>query len=221
MLRQDSAQAEYAASYANKTTQYGGYAFFRTHATDLYLLAYQVDHPNNKNISLANKLISDVFLGKLNFRGSEHWRFVKEIAAGDVGVGRASSYLYRLESQLKIRDARYKQWRRLIANWKNISESQRQLTVSAIFHEHRRIARAAELVPALSNMMKYRTFKPQSPPAKSMVSRLPAAAAGAVAGRYIGGKVATSLDKDVDKYKNIGTGLGAVAGYWASGRTRK
>ena len=27
--------------------------------------------------------------------------------------------------------------------------------------------------------------------------------------------------KDIDKYKKAGTGLGAIAGYWASGRQRQ
>ena len=55
----------------------------------------------------------------------------------------------------------------------------------------------------------------------STTRRVAGAAAGAVAGRYLGKKIANKLDKDVDKYKNAGTGIGAIAGYWASGRQRQ
>ena len=53
-----------------------------------------------------------------------------------------------------------------------------------------------------------------------MVALLAGTAAGAVAGRYIGKKVAQKTGANVDKYKKVGTGLGAVAGYWASGRNK-
>ena len=35
----------------------------------------------------------------------------------------------------------------------------------------------------------------------------------AAAGEFIG--------KDIDKYKKVGTGIGAIAGYWAGGRQKQ
>ena len=52
-------------------------------------------------------------------------------------------------------------------------------------------------------------------------TKIAGAAVGAAAGRVIGSKVATSLGKDEDKYKKVGTGIGAIAGYWAAGRRRQ
>jgi hypothetical protein len=220
MLSRDDVQHDYAVNYARKTTQYGGYTLFRTHGTDLYLLAFQVAHPKNKSVSLDDKLISKLFLDRLKFQDSEHWLFVREISRNTVTSGRAASYFYRLENQLKITDARYKQWRRLVIDWRNISESQRQRVVSAIAHEYRRLGRGIEFMTPLGAMIKYDTFKPEPAPddKPGLTRRALGTAAGAVAGRYVGGKVATALDRDVDKYKKLGTGIGAVAGYWASGR---
>jgi uncharacterized protein YcfJ len=55
----------------------------------------------------------------------------------------------------------------------------------------------------------------------SLARRVAGTAVGAVAGRYAGKKLAKATGKDVDKYKKYGTGLGAIAGYWASGRQRQ
>lgn len=220
MLSRDDVQHDYAVAYAGKTTQYGSYALFRTHGTDLYLLAFQAAHPKNKSVTLDDQLISKLFLDKLKFQDSEHWKFIREIAGNNVGTGRAVSYLYRLETQLKISDARYKQWRRLITDWHNLKDPQRQLVVASIVHEYRRLGRGTEFMTPLSAMLKYRTFRPEPAPddTPGLGQRVAGTVAGAAAGRYLGGKVATALDRDVDKYKKVGTGIGAIAGYWASGR---
>lgn len=223
MLSRDDVQHDYAVSYAGKTTQYGSYALFRTHGTDLYLLAYQTAHPKNKSVTLDDQLISKIFLDKLQFQDREHWKFIREIASNNVGSGRAVSYLTRLETQLKISDARYKQWRRLISDWPNLKDPQRQLVVAGIVHEFRRLGKGTELMTPLSTMLKYKTFRPEPAPddKPGLGQRVAGTVIGAAAGRYVGGKVATALDRDVDKYKAAGTGIGAIAGYWASGRRRQ
>lgn len=223
MLSKDDVQHEYAVKYAEKTAQYGSYALFRTHGTDLYLLAFQTAHPKNKSVSLDDQFISKNFLDDLNFQSSEHWKFVREIAKNTVGTGRAQSYLYRLETQLKIRDSRYKQWRRLIIDWRNLKDPQRQLVVASMVQEYRRLGRGSEMITPLTVMLKYKTFHVEPAPddSASLSQRVAGTVIGAAAGRYLGGKVATKLNKDVDKYKQVGTGIGAIAGYWAGSRRRQ
>ena len=73
-------------------------------------------------------------------------------------------------------------------------------------------------------MTKYRSYSlsdKYQQPKTSIAKRTAGTVAGAAAGRYIGKKVAKKLGKDIDKYKKYGTGLGAIAGYWASGRLKK
>jgi hypothetical protein len=223
MLYKDDVQHDYAVQYANKTTQYGSYVLFRTHGTDLYLLAFQTAHPKNKSVSLDDNMTSTAFLNNLNFQSSDHWKFIREIHAQTVSSGRAVSYLYRLETQLKIRDAKYKQWRRLITDWNNLKNPQRQLVVAGIVHEYRRLARGSEMIIPLTAMLKYKTFTPEPSldDSPSVLRRVAGTVAGAAAGRYVGGKVATALDRNLDKYKQLGTGIGAVAGYWASGKRQQ
>jgi uncharacterized protein YcfJ len=74
----------------------------------------------------------------------------------------------------------------------------------------------------LTSMLKYKRYRVADVPKKvDPMRRLAGTAAGAVAGRYVGKKIGQKFNKNVDKYKKAGTGLGAIAGYWASGRQRQ
>ena len=220
MLTNDEVQRDYALGYLRKTTQYGNYALFRTHATDLYLLAYQVAHPKNKSVDLSNQLLSAVMLDGIQFDDRDHWKFLREIVSSEgTAIGRATSFFYRLEQQLKITKAKYKQLRRLVLDWNNLKYPQRQLAVATIAFELRKKGLGSELLDSLNTMLKYREYT-VAPDVEEpgLGTKLAGAAAGAVVGRTIGSKVATSLGKDEDKYKKVGTGIGAIAGYWAAGR---
>lgn len=222
MLTKDEAQRDYALSYINKTTQYGNYTLFRTHATDLYLLAYQVAHPKNKAIDLANQLLTSTFLDGVNFDHRDHWKFLREVYNSEsTAVGRATSFFYRLENQLKITNPKYKQLRRLVLDWANLKYIQRQMVVANFAHEFRKKGLGSELLDSMNTMLKYREYN-VAPDLEEpgLGTKLAGAAAGAVVGRAIGSKVATSLGKDEDKYKRAGTGIGAIAGYWAAGRKK-
>lgn len=224
MMTKDEAQRSYALGYLNKTTQYGNYTLFRTHATDLYLVAYQVSHPKNKTVDLQDSLISDRFLDGLNFDHRDHWKFLRDVTADSASVGgRATSFFYRLERQLKISNPRFKQMRRLILDWANLKYMQRQMVVATLAHEFRKKGLGSELLNPINTMLKYRDYRvsDETNDVPGLGTKLAGAAVGAVAGRTIGSKVATSLGKDEDKYKKAGTGIGAIAGYWAAGRRRQ
>lgn len=223
MLVQDKEQAKYGLEYAEETTSFGGYAIFRTSATDLYMLAYVTLHPDNTNIRLDDAYESKKFLSFLNFDGKAHWRFLRDLSKDDVSENRASSYLARLETQLKIRDSRYKRWRRTIINWRDSSVSTRRSVASELKRELKRIANYGELIIPLSALASYEpakdTYVPLDKP--TFGDKVKGAAIGAMAGRYVAAKIADKTGGDKDKMKTIGTGLGAIAGYWNAGRQRK
>ncbi len=223
MLAQDRGQAKYGLEYAEETTQYGGYAIFRTSATDLYLLAYTTAHPDTKNIRLHDAYESKKFLSFLNFDSKAHWRFIRDLSRDDVSDIRASSYFTRLESQLKIKDSRYKRWRRVIIDWHNKSDSTRRSTAAEIRRELKRLASYGELLIPMSALAQYEpakdTYVALDKP--SFGDKITGAAIGAVAGRVVAAKIADKTGGDKAKMKQIGTGLGAIAGYWNAGRSRK
>ena len=222
MMLKDDKQHDYARAYAKQSTQYGKYTLFRSHATDLYLLAYLVCNPDSKSIKLRNKMASTKHLKSLNFDKRTHWQFMYKIANDRASDTLASPYLFRLESQLKIKKSMYKQWRRLIMDWENLRYIQRQSVTTRIVQELRRLGRGSEVMAPLTSMLKYKKYRIRDKtPKTDPVRRVAGAAAGAVAGRYAGKKIAQKFGKNVDKYKRAGTGLGAIAGYWASGRQRQ
>ena len=222
LMFKDEKQHDFAKAYAKQSTQYGKYTLFRSHATDLYLLAYLVSNPDSKSIKLRNKLSSKKHLNSLKFDKKTHWQFMFKLANDRITDTVASPYLFRLESQLKIKKSMYKQWRRLIMDWENLRYIQRQSVTTRIVQELRRLGRGSELMTPMTSMLKYKKYRVRDKVTKTdPLKRLGGTVAGAVAGRYAGKKIAQRLNKNVDKYKKAGTGLGAIAGYWASGRQRQ
>lgn len=206
MLTLDDETEDYGLTYAKKTVQYGGYLLFRTHATDLYLLAYAVANPQNKQVNLKNSS-SNEYLGRLKFQPKLHWRFIMDMSNGLVTSNDAYSNLYRFETQLKITDSRYKRWRRLILDWRNLKNIQKQLVVAQVTQEFRKIARGSELLVPLTDMLKDRNYvnSDLAAPAADVSSDAVAAAATAALANKLSTQVGT---------QNLGTGIGALAAYW-------
>ena len=226
MMLKDEEQSNYAEQYIKQTVQYGPYTLFRSHATDLYLLAYHVRNPDNRSIKLKNNIVSKVYLERLNFDERKHHMFFKKVSNRSVSKSEANTYFMRLESQLKITDSKYKSYRRLISDWEKLKYTSRQYVVTKLLQEYRQLGRGSELVDPLTTMAKYKSYRisdqyKDRKPRTSLATRAVGTAAGAVAGRYAGKKIAQKLGKNVDKYKKAGTGIGAIAGYWASGRLKK
>jgi len=225
MMLKDDKQYEYAKQYIKQTVQYGPYTLFRSHATDLYLLGHVIKDPDTRNITLKNPVSSKQYLNKLNFDSRKHYMFYNKLkTSGKVPGTEFNSYFMRLESQLKIKDQKYKQWRRYIADWENLKYTSKQLVTSRLLQEYRRLGKGSEMVGPLSTMTKYRSYSlsdKYKQPKTSIAKRTAGTVAGAAVGRYAGKKIAQKLNKNVDKYKKYGTGLGAIAGYWASGRLKK
>ena len=222
IMAKDSKQSDFALGYARKTTQYGNYTLFRTHATDMYLLSYIVNDPDSKQIKLKDSIFSKRFLKSCKFQPKEHSKFFYKLATqGKVPL--ATTYFMSLEKQIKINDSRYKSWRRMAVDWEHLKYRSRQYIVAKIIQEFRRIAVTSELVSNLQTMTKYRSYDITDKYSRkpSTGRKVAGAVAGAVAGGYAGKKIAKKLGKDSDKYKKAGTGIGAIAGYWAGGRQRQ
>ena len=222
IMAKDSKQSDFALGYARKTTQYGNYTLFRTHATDMYLLSYIVNNPDSKQIKLKDSIFSKRFLNSCKFQPKEHSKFFYKLATqGKVPL--ATTYFMSLEKQIKINDSRYKSWRRMAVDWEHLKYRSRQYIVAKIIQEFRRIAVTSELVSNLQTMTKYRSYDITDKYSRkpSTGRKVAGAVAGAVAGGYAGKKIAKKLGKDSDKYKKAGAGIGAIAGYWAGGRQRQ
>lgn len=227
LLSQTDEKAEYAQNYAKSTIKYGTYSLFRTHAPDLYMLAYQVAYPNNDHARLENPHESKQFLHSLPFDKRRHLNFIRKISTGQDVQAEAASYLYRLEFQLSVKDSRYKTWRRSLSSWSRMNDETKHKFLSTLIREMYRIGkgsgRGSELLDGVKELqMKYK--KKYTPPKvvpdekPSGLQRAVSTAIGAVAGGYAGKKLS---GMEPTKARNVGAGIGAIAGYWASGRRQK
>lgn len=222
MYYKDDNQAEYAKAYAKQTSQYGPYNMFRTHGTDLYMLSHAVNTKlDTRQYRFAKNEESHRYLKSLNFDSRTHQMFLNKLSNDSINDTEAEPYFMRLERQLKITDSRYKQWRRLILDWEKLKYIERQNVTTKLLQEFRRLGKGSEMISTLSTMAKYRSYSVSDKfdttnSNTSLGKTVAATAAGAVAGRYVAGKIATQLGKDEQQFKKIGTGLGAIAGYWAS-----
>lgn len=213
LMAQDKAQHNYAKQYAKKTTSYGNYLLFRNAATDLYTLAHHVRFPHSKSLKLQDNNKGQDFLDALRFDDKMHFKMMQRITRGERNlINTLKPYLMRLENQLKV-PTRLRSLRREITDWSTLSQSQREKTVGKLYDEMRRIGKTGELMRSVGTMNSYRQFK--DPEKTGVLKRAATTAAGAYAGAALGKKIATKLDKDTDKYSKVGTGIGALAGYWA------
>lgn len=219
-------EEDYAKHYAQSTVKFGTYALFRTHAADLYMLAYQTLHPDNDYVKLDDAYDSKKFLKSLPFNGKQHLNFIRKIAGGRKVDTEATAYLYRLEFQLKIKDSRYKIWRRTVGSWDNTSEDRQQAILKQISREIRRLGggagRGTELLDGMRRLQKVEKEKvpsymiPKDKP--SGLSRAVDTAIGGVVGGYAGKKLSGMEPK---KAARTGAGIGAIAGFWAGGKRKQ
>ena len=212
---QDSEQRDYAVAYANKTSQYGPYAVYRTAATDIYMLGFSINMPDYSSLRFANKDIS--YLKSLGFDNRKHYSMMRRVATTYPTKSEISQFLIRLESQLKIKNTLLKQIRRLVTDWDNLKYSQKQYVVAKILQTIRSLkGQGSEIFSHLVAMKRTRSY--DAVPEQPKRSALKTAAATA-AGAYVGSKAIPALTKG--KLSSVsGAGIGAIAGYWASGRKK-
>jgi len=219
MLAQDEEQSDFARKYAGNTAKFSTYSLFRTHGTDAYMLAYQVSQPKNDYVKMKDARESKRHLENLTFQKRQHIMFMRKIATDKDNRAEAISYLYRLERQLGVTDARYRAWRRMIVDWPKLKYSSKQRIVAQVIQELRRrgsgSGRYMEITRGLEPMLKQNKFKNIEKPKSDTGKKVAGAVAGAIAGRYAADKLNKSSNKTA---KNVGTGIGAIAGFWAAGK---
>tara|TARA_B100002019_G_C21274175_1_gene604242 strand:- start:5956 stop:6732 length:777 start_codon:yes stop_codon:yes gene_type:complete len=214
MFVQDKEQRDYAVAVARKTVQYGPFAVFRTTSTDLYMLAFAVNHPDYKSLNIKNK--EESFLKSLNFQNRRYYNFLKKMSTVEPSRSEASAFFIRLENQLSIKNSLYKQLRRLILDWKDLKYSQKQLVVSKLLQQLRIKGRGSENFEHLVAMKRERKYSDAPKSDRSVAKTV----AGTAAGAYVGSKVIPKLTRN-KLSSRTGAGIGAIAGYWASGRRKK
>ena len=201
MFNQDKKQRAYSVAYARKTTQFGPYALFRTTTTDIYMLAFALDNPDYQSLNIKDR--EQKILKSLQFQNRRHFNFVKRMAVREPNRSETTAFLVRLETQLKVSNSLFKQLRRLIIDWADLKYAQRQFVVSKLMQQQQILrGKASDSFEHLNAMAREKEYTDaQKTPKKSA---------------YVD-------TKPIPKAKiqgTTGSGIGKIAGYWASGRKK-
>lgn len=191
MLSMDA--PDVAVEYAKRTVQFGPFTLFRTSGTDLFMLGYQIRHPNNDHSQIKNPVESKKFLHSLSFDHSKSFFFIRQVSLEQVNQSFASGYLTRLENQLRVDKSLYKNWRRNLVNWEKTDPGMKKRIRSQIEAEMKRIgsgtAVGSELLVPFSLLDKAvePVRKPEPDKPKSKVADVIAPSAVAAAASYWAG----------------------------------
>lgn len=146
-----------ANKFAKKTTMYSTYSLFRTHGSDLYLLAYQILNPANDHVNMRDPKNSKAFLNGCKFHSDQHIKFLRKMYLGNPTSAEVISYFFRLEKQLKISDPRFFTWRRSITTWPNQSSGEQKDILKQLVREIKRRGfgggRSSELYSSLISLL--------------------------------------------------------------------
>ena len=201
MFNRDSKQRDYSVGYARKTTQFGPYALFRTTSTDIYVLAFALDNPEYKSLNISTR--EQNILKSVQFQNRRHFNFVKRMAVRPPNRSETTAFLVRLETQLKITNSLFKQLRRLIIDWEDLKYAQKQFVISKLMQQQTMLrGKASDSYEHLHAMKRERKYTDTSKKSG-----------------YKDSPVIPTLTKTKIQ-GTTGSGIGKIAGYWASGRKK-
>lgn len=110
LLKNTKENHQWAKQYAASTMSYGGFDVVRASANDLHNLLAVVDGRPDITQKLKNKRQAAVERQRSPFPTLFTKRYLRKLEDD-------YSFLYRLERELKIHNARYRQIRRAVADW--------------------------------------------------------------------------------------------------------
>lgn len=119
LLKNTKDQHSWAKQYAASTMSYGGFDVVRASANDLHNLLAVVDGRQDIVQKLKNRRSAEVERQRSPFPTLFTKRFLRKLTDD-------YSFLYRLERELKIHNNRYRQIRRVVADWDRQANSDKK-----------------------------------------------------------------------------------------------
>lgn len=156
ILRTEFDSAPFAVSYAEKTLAPGNIDSFRNTGTDLFLLIYTLFGKNNENAfkNLDNQQANEVFIKSLGFDWTQAKKYLNGINHGNQASSSDRQFLLKLDTMLQIKISDYKSIRRLVVEWAELEQQERQVVMTRLLLAFRtRIARS-EILPELERIAK-------------------------------------------------------------------
>jgi hypothetical protein len=182
ILKNEFKYAPVAAQYAKKTVMFNNFNVFRVNGTDMYILLTGLTGTDDTSDMFADKEASSLFLADLRINVPQLKEWLRLTSKGITRKSIDSSFLYRLERQLKIDNSQYKSARRLASDWSNLKHGQKTLVITRITQALRSRAMRSELMPVMMKLAKEKKYVPVKP-VKDMEKAQPVNTKGGMSAR--------------------------------------
>lgn len=184
-MSNDYEYAPVAKEYARRTMSRGNFNMPSPGGTDVYQTIYTALHPE----LVSGKDKDELLMGKVHVDDARIKMFLKQMASGQVDSGKAKSFFYKLERDLKIEDPKMRAARRLVQDWDTLNTQQRQLVGTQLFRYFRTSARRSDMFPIFSQFVKHNNLAISDEKKSAIKDTIIATAAGAAAGYALGKSV--------------------------------
>lgn len=172
IFNNDAKFSELSVGYADQTSIYSNFNSHKMNSTDLY--------------SSLNRLLGNdqSYEGKdeeeksrINLKHLDIKRYLQHIAKAVSDKAFEAQFLLKFQRDLNIQDSKLRSLRRMAADWEDLSDDQKSVTIAKLEQYMRNSFRKADLTAAVSAFKKEGGYKD-----KKGMSGLAKAAAGAAAG---------------------------------------
>jgi len=143
--------------YAKDTLKFGGkYDHFRFGTTDLYLLLHVLTGSKNEESikHLKDNAASKLFLNNLNISEVMMRQYLMRKRMGKSEPAFTRRFLFKLQQDLDITSADYKNMRILIASWKKLNKHRKSLVITRMLQFFRSRAIRSDLHSQIKSLAK-------------------------------------------------------------------
>jgi hypothetical protein len=178
-----------AMRYATKTIVYGNFNRYSQAGTDLYHTCHVLLTKDSKIIAGGPK--DKVLLDRIRFPDQQMKAYLRNTSSNKTTDAQVRGFFQILERNLLISNSNYRSVRRLVMDWKKLSDSQKSLAITRMLQFYRANARRSELYSMLGQLAKNKGYKIDGAgnaenKKSSTMAKVGAAAAGFAAGAYAG-----------------------------------
>ena len=151
LLRRFPKYSSIASDYASRTARYANYNSFKAGGTDLYNFMYFVSGPEEaqnklKNPGAAKEMRKRTYFSTLQVNG-----YLTAIGHGN-NPSNSLSILLSAEQSLNITNSDYKDLRRVIHNFSNLSTTEKKKNVTRLLYATRAKLRSSDIIDNLEKL---------------------------------------------------------------------
>lgn len=210
ILRSEFDSKPFASTYARKTIMWNKIDDFRNGGNDLYMLMYCLFGKNNESAiqMLKKQEASKVLIANLHFNYPQAKQWLYHVGEGFDANDMDKLFLMKLEAMLKIQVSDYRAIRRLVTDWTELGQAERQVAMTRLLLALRARAPQSEILQMLEHVAKENkleipvSINPEEPIEKHGNSLKPIAI-GAAIGAGLIAKSIHSFIKNATKPTNL------------------